>query len=55
MTVQTFLDGRVQLYCGDCRDVLKTLADSSIDSVVTDPPYALASELEVRIEESFRK
>lgn len=28
---------------GDSRDVLKTLADCSIDSVVTDPPYALVS------------
>jgi hypothetical protein len=27
----------------DCRAVLKTLADNSIDSVVTDPPYALVS------------
>ncbi len=28
---------------GDCREVIKTLADNSVDSVVTDPPYALAS------------
>lgn len=28
---------------GDSRDVLKTLADASVDSVVTDPPYALVS------------
>lgn len=28
---------------GDCLDVLRTLPDSSIDSVVTDPPYALVS------------
>ncbi len=26
---------------GDCRDVLRTLADNSIDSIVTDPPYEL--------------
>jgi DNA modification methylase len=32
-------DARVVL--GDCRDVLKTLADNSVDSVVTDPPYEL--------------
>lgn len=31
------------LYHGDSRDVLKTLPDNSIDSVVTDPPYALVS------------
>lgn len=29
----------VQLICGDCLDVLPTLADGSVDCVVTDPPY----------------
>lgn len=38
-----FLGGRVVLHGGDSRDVLKGLADASIDSVVTDPPYALVS------------
>jgi DNA modification methylase len=27
---------------GDCLDVLKTLADNSVDAVVTDPPYGLS-------------
>ncbi len=40
---QVFLGGRVTLRPGDCRDVLRTLADNSIDSIVTDPPYALVS------------
>jgi site-specific DNA-methyltransferase (adenine-specific) len=40
---QVFLDGRVALHAGDCREVLKTLPDNSIDSVVTDPPYHLQS------------
>ena len=40
---QSFLDGRVILHAGDSRVVLATLADASIDSVVTDPPYALVS------------
>ncbi len=31
----------VQLICGDCLDVLPTLADGSVDCVVTDPPYGL--------------
>lgn len=35
--------GGATLYHGDCRDVLRTLADNSIDSIVTDPPYALVS------------
>lgn len=29
------------IYIGDCRDVLKTLPDASVDSIVTDPPYEL--------------
>lgn len=33
----------VTVYHGDSREVLTGLADSSIDSVVTDPPYALVS------------
>lgn len=34
--------GKAVLHCGDSRDVLKTIETASIDSVVTDPPYALA-------------
>lgn len=30
-----------QIIQGDCREVLKTLPDNSIDSIVTDPPYEL--------------
>ena len=41
VTPSTFLDGRVSLYGGDCLATIKTLADNSIDAVVTDPPYAL--------------
>lgn len=43
MTPRSFLDGKVALHPGDCRDVLRALPDCSIDSVVTDPPYALVS------------
>jgi site-specific DNA-methyltransferase (adenine-specific) len=43
MTGVTFLDGRVELRPGDCLAVLKGMADASVDSVVTDPPYALVS------------
>jgi site-specific DNA-methyltransferase (adenine-specific) len=43
VTPSTFLDGRVSLYGGDCLATIKTLADNSIDAVVTDPPYALVS------------
>lgn len=43
MTGITMHDGKVVLHQADCRDVLHGLADNSIDSVVTDPPYALVS------------
>ena len=43
MSPLSFLDGRVVLHPGDCREVLRGLADASIDSIVTDPPYALVS------------
>jgi site-specific DNA-methyltransferase (adenine-specific) len=40
---EIFLDGRVTMHCGDNREVLANLDDASIDSIVTDPPYALVS------------
>jgi DNA modification methylase len=43
MSGESFLNGRIVLHCGDSRDVLKTIPDCSIDSIVTDPPYALVS------------
>lgn len=43
MTSTTMHDGRVVLHQADCRDALRSLGDNSIDSVVTDPPYALVS------------
>lgn len=33
----------VTVHHGDSRDVLKSIPDASVDSVVTDPPYALVS------------
>jgi DNA modification methylase len=36
-----FLDGRVTLLAGDCLEILAALPESSVDSVVTDPPYEL--------------
>ena len=36
-----YADDAVTLFHGDCLDVLRTLPDNSVDSVVTDPPYGL--------------
>lgn len=33
----------IRILIGDCRDVLKTLPDASVDSIVTDPPYHLTT------------
>lgn len=30
-----------KLICGNSLEVLKTLEDNSVDSIVTDPPYEL--------------
>lgn len=32
----------VNLHLGDCLDVLVSMEDSSVDSIVTDPPYGLS-------------
>lgn len=37
----TFLDGRVTLFLGDCRDVLPMLP--AVDAVITSPPYNLGN------------
>lgn len=36
-----YADATVTLHHGDCLDVLRSLPDASVDSVVTDPPYGL--------------
>lgn len=33
----------VRILQGDCREVLRTLPDASVDSIVTDPPYHLTT------------
>lgn len=38
-----FLGGKVTLLAGDCLNVLDTLDENSVDSVVCDPPYHLTS------------
>lgn len=36
-------DGRIRLINADCLEVLPTLAEGSIDAVVTDPPWGVAN------------
>jgi site-specific DNA-methyltransferase (adenine-specific) len=46
MTIVQYLDGRVTLHLGDCREVLASMPENSVDSAVMDPPYHLASIVE---------
>lgn len=32
---------RIELHCGDCLQVLRSIADASIDLILTDPPYGI--------------
>lgn len=41
MTERVDIGDTVTLYLGDCLQVLPTLADGSVDAVITDPPYFL--------------
>lgn len=34
-------DGRIQLFLGDCLEILPTISAGTVDAVVTDPPYGL--------------
>lgn len=40
---ETFLNGRIQLHCGDCLAVMESFEENSFDSAVCDPPYHLQS------------
>jgi len=31
----------IQLYLGDCLDIMRTIPDKSVDAVITDPPYGI--------------
>lgn len=42
MTIEPFAtEDTYTLYLGDCIEVMKTLPESSVDAIVTDPPYSL--------------
>ena len=36
-----YADDTVTLYAGDCIEVMRGMADASVDAIVTDPPYGL--------------
>ena len=38
----------VKLYLGDCLEVMKSIPDKSVDAVITDPPYGMSWDGNVR-------
>lgn len=44
------IENRATVYHGDCLDFLKTIPDSSIQLVVTSPPYNIGKEYEKRLD-----
>ena len=34
----------VQLYLGDCLEIMKSMPDKSVDAVITDPPYGIGKD-----------
>lgn len=45
----------VQLFCGDCLEVMKGIPDKSVDAVITDPPYDLDNLTKDALMEQFRR
>lgn len=41
--MESFLQDKITLHCGDCISVLSNMPDNSVDSCVCDPPYHLTS------------
>lgn len=42
---------RVKLYCGDCLEILPTMADGSVECVVTDPPWRASTGRRIHVRE----
>ena len=55
MTTPYYSDDHVTLWHGDCLDVLRTLPDASVDSVVTDPPYGLTNIDSAHVSETITR
>lgn len=43
-----YADESVTLYHGDCRDMLASLGDQSVDCIITDPPYTERTHAKAR-------
>ena len=46
----------INLKLGDCLEVMKSLADNSVDAIITDPPYGMAFQSNRRVvKDKFKK
>ena len=50
-----YQDDHVALYHGDCLDVLASMPDNSVDSIVTDPPYGLSNTTPEQVAETITR
>jgi adenine-specific DNA-methyltransferase len=41
MVLIAYFDMSIQLFCGECLDVMRGIPDASVDAVVTDPPFGI--------------
>ncbi|GLX87855.1 hypothetical protein Pfra02_04240 [Pseudomonas fragi] len=39
---ETFAELDIRLICGDCLEAMRSMPDSSVESIVTDPPYGMS-------------
>lgn len=47
---QFSLEERIVVYSGDCLELLHTIPDSSMQLIVTSPPYNIGKEYEKRLD-----
>ena len=39
-------NGNIQIYCGDCLEIMKDISDNSIDLIATDSPYNIGKNFD---------
>lgn len=45
----------VRVWHGECLDALRTMPDSSVDSIITDPPYGLSDFPSAKVVDAITK
>ena len=47
------MENKIELYLGDCLEILPTLEDNSIDAVIADPPFNLGKNYSDSVDDSM--